>query len=544
MAEPIFKTIDYSNQIASNNKAASDSMVKGIQNISNTFLAGRQQSINQARQLMADYDAVINEVDDMHKETVSGEIAKTQQQLASNIYKKKGKNGVRLQLGDMNSEGFNYARDMRKLKNLAANSRMSRENLDSARDYAKTHKYFENSQQRTAFLAEVATFYSDPKTLNASPKQVQEDYKNLVLEHTDVASEAKDIILSDMTKNSESSFSIKDGDEYKTTVTSYGDLFKDGRIDDATIREHAQLYIDRTGIDQTNLEAIENKLRSSAMATIEDRSRTEEELRRSQQSINAADAAAKEKKEDSEKIEFTNDNIVEFSSQMASSDREVADKAVRRFNASSQVKKSIIFSNQSEYTQAMIETDRDALKRGEVTSREDGEALTSPLIFEEGTVGNNSVPLKMITKPIIGDDEEAEAKRIEKNNNNIIIQSLREKYKVEGNQIDFSKMNLEDRILYSRLGQAEDYDDEVSAWIENYKRVEKYYADRWPSDLSPDSEVMFTRFKDDKLPPTLHDRFDEGMNQTQIRNLNNNSTGAIEDQVNPTVKKGILDPPD
>ena len=102
MAEPIFKTIDYSNQIASNNKAASDSMVKGIQNISNTFLAGRQQSINQARQLMADYDAVINEVDDMHKENVSGQIAKTQQQLANNIYKKKGKNGVRLQLGDMN----------------------------------------------------------------------------------------------------------------------------------------------------------------------------------------------------------------------------------------------------------------------------------------------------------------------------------------------------------------------------------------------------------------------------------------------------------
>jgi len=544
MAEPIFKTIDYSNQIASNNKAASDSMVKGIQNISNTFLAGRQQSINQARQLMADYDAVINEVDDMHKETVSGEIAKTQQQLASNIYKKKGKNGVRLQLGDMNSEGFNYARDMRKLKNLAANSRMSRENLDSARDYAKTHKYFENSQQRTAFLAEVATFYSDPKTLNASPKQVQEDYKNLVLEHTDVASEAKDIILSDMTKNSESSFSIKDGDEYKTTVTSYGDLFKDGRIDDATIREHAQLYIDRTGIDQTNLEAIENKLRSSAMATIEDRSRTEEELRRSQQSINAADAAAKEKKKESEEIEYTNNNIVDMSTGLSSPDRAVADRTVEQLNASPLIKESIIFSNQSEYTQAMIETDRDALKREEVTSREDGEVLESPLIFKEGRVGNNSVPLKMITKPIIGDDEEAEAKRIEKNNNNIIIQSLREKYKVEGNQIDFSKMNLEDRILYSRLGQAEDYDDEVSAWIENYKRVEKYYADRWPSDLSPDSEVMFTRFKDDKLPPTLHDRFDEGMNQTQIRNLNNNSTGAIEDQVNPTVKKGILDPPD
>jgi hypothetical protein len=147
----------------------------------------------------------------------------------------------------------------------------------------------------------------------------------------------------------------------------------------------------------------------------------------------------------------------------------------------------------------------------------------------------------MITKPIIGDDEEAEAKRIEKNNNNIIIQSLREKYKVEGNQIDFSKMNLEDRILYSRLGQAEDYDDEVSAWIENYKRVEKYYADRWPSDLSPDSEVMFIRRTDSKIPTTVYDRFDTDMHQRQIRNLNNNSTGAIEDQVNPKVKKGELD---
>jgi len=544
MAEPIFKTIDYSNQIANNNKAASDSMVKGIQNISNTFLASRQNNINQARQLMSDFDAVINEVDDMHKENVSGQIAKTQQQLANNIYKKKGKNGVRLQLGDMNSKDFNYARDMRKLKNLATNSRMSRESLDSARDYAKNHKYFENSQQRTEYLAEVATFYSDPKTLNASPKQVQESDRDLRLQYTDVASEAKDIILDDMTKNRESSYSMKDGDEYKTTVTSYGDLFKDGDIDEAKITEHAQLYIDRTGIDQTNLESIKDKLRDSATSTVTDRNIRKEQLDKERLGIEAQKVAAKEKKEDLEKIEFTNDNIVEFSSQMASSDREVADKAVRRLNASSQVKKSIIFSNQSEYTQAMIETDRDALKRSEVTSREDGEVLTSPLIFEEGTVGNNRVPLKMITKPIIGDDEEAEAKRIEKNNNNIIIQSLREKYKVEDNQIDFSKMNLEDRILYSRLGQAEDYDDEVSTWIDNYKRVEEYYADRWPSDLSPDSEVMFTRFKDDKLPPTLHDRFDKGMNQTQIRNLNNNSTGAIEDQVNPTVKKGILDPPD
>ena len=103
-------------------------------------------------------------------------------------------------------------------------------------------------------------------------------------------------------------------------------------------------------------------------------------------------------------------------------------------------------------------------------------------------------------------------------------------------------MSLKDRVKYFKIDHRLAVDYDAKNWYENYKRVEKYYADRWPSDLSPDSEVMFTRFKDDKLPPTLHDRFDEGMNQTQIRNLNNNSTGAIEDQVNPTVKKGILDP--
>ena len=536
MAEPIFKTIDYSNQIANNNKAASDSMVKGIQNISNTFLAGRQQSIDQARQLMADYDAVINEVDDMHKETVSGEIAKTQQQLASNIYKKKGKNGVRLQLGDMNSEDFNYARDMRKLKNLAANSRMSRENLDSARDYAKTHKYFENSQQRTAFLAEVATFYSDPKTLNASPKQVQEDYKNLVLEHTDVASEAKDIILSDMTKNSESSFSIKDGDEYKTTVTSYGDLFKDGKIDDATIREHAQLYIDRTGIDQTNLEAIENKLRSSAMATIEDRSRTEEELRRSQQSINAADAAAKEKKEDSEKIEYTNNNIVDMSTRLSSPDRAVADRTAEQLNASPLIKESKIFSNQSEYTQAMIETDRNSFKEGKITSKKDGKELKSPLDYSSyAGEFDDSTPLS-VKLPTDGNPLTPEEIK-----NNSLIEELREKYKDvinDSNQIDFGEFAFEDKVKYFKIDHALAIDSDAKEWYENYKRVEEYYADRWPSGLSPDSEAMFIRFTDSNLTPKIYDRSDTDMQQRHIRNLNNSSTGSMEDQLNPTVKKG------
>ena len=537
MAEPIFKTIDYSNQIANNNKAASDSMVKGIQNISNTFLAGRQQSINQARQLMSDFDAVINEVDDMHKENVSGQIAKTQQQLANNIYKKKGKNGVRLQLGDMNSKDFNYARDMRKLKNLATNSRMSRKSLDSARDYAKNHKYFESSQQRTEYLAEVATFYSDPKTLNASPKQVQEADRDLRLQYTDVASEAKDIILDDMTKNRESSYSMKDGDEYKTTVTSYGDLFKDGDIDEAKITEHAQLYIDRTGIDQTNLESIKDKLRDSATSTVTDRNIRKEQFEKERLVLEAQKVAAKEKKKESEEIEYTNNNIVDMSTRLSSPDRAVADRAVEQLNASPLIKESIIFSNQSEYTQAMIKTDRDALKREEVTSREDGEALKSPLDDPEGYYNDTTLKPKLATaaNPLTQKDIK----------DNSIIEELRVKYKVgESATIDFNSMSLEDRVKYFKIDHVLAIDSDAKNWYENYKRVEKYYADRWPSDLSPDSEVMFIRRTDSKIPTTVYDISDTDMHQRQIRNLNNNSTGAIEDQVNPTVKKGILDPPD
>lgn len=279
MAEPIFKTIDFSKQIAEDQARTNAANLAGIQNLANTYVAGRQENINQARQLMSDFDAVINEVDDMHKENVSEEIAKTQQQLANNIYKKKGKNGVRLQLGDMNSEDFNYARDMRKLKNLATNSRMSRENLDRARDYAKNHKYFENSQQRTAYLAEVATFYSDSKTLNSSPKQVQEADRDLRLQYTDVASEAKDIILKEMPLNATSKYRIdENGNEIKTIIKSYGDLFDGEDISEDKLTEHAQLYIDRTGGQQTDLEGIKDRLRSSAMSTIEDRSRTKEDI--------------------------------------------------------------------------------------------------------------------------------------------------------------------------------------------------------------------------------------------------------------------------
>ena len=221
MAEPIFKTIDYSNQIANNNKAASDSMVKGIQNISNTYLAGRQNNINQARQLMSDFDAVINEVDDMHKEGVSEAIAETQKKLANNIYKKKGKNGVRLNLGDLNSKDFNYARDMRKLKNMATNSRLVRQQLTDVKNNIKTDQYILSNADRASAAADVSTYLSSSEALNQSPEELNDQVRAIYREHRDNVGEAVDIHISDLKNTSAISVGLDDGGNLITTQTAF-----------------------------------------------------------------------------------------------------------------------------------------------------------------------------------------------------------------------------------------------------------------------------------------------------------------------------------
>ena len=82
MAAPIFNTIDFSEQIADTTGRADRANLAAFQNLSNTFLTGRQQNINQARQLMSDFEAVINEVDDIQKESVSERIQEAQAKLA------------------------------------------------------------------------------------------------------------------------------------------------------------------------------------------------------------------------------------------------------------------------------------------------------------------------------------------------------------------------------------------------------------------------------------------------------------------------------
>ena len=367
MAEPIFKTIDYSNQIANNNKAASDSMVKGIQNISNTFLAGRQQNINQARQLMSDFDAVINEVDDMHKENVSEEIAKTQQELAKNIYGKKGKNGVRLQLGDMNSENFNYARDMRKLKNLAANSRNLKLNFTEAKDFVKNNRYM-TQQDRTNYLADISTYFSDPKTLSQTPEEVNEQKKTIALKHHDVASEISDMIIKDQVTNKSTSFSIVDGNEMQTTTSTRGELAiqdADGNFitNDSLIEEYVQKFISQRGYDQSYSDGLIDKVKADAITNIKNksiatattRSQSELDMKGKKSRIAYTESLTNKSKTDLENDEFARDKLTNMVSLISLG---TGKQQLDLLKATSKINDARYFNTKDDFIEYMINRDR------------------------------------------------------------------------------------------------------------------------------------------------------------------------------------------
>lgn len=221
MAEPIFKTIDFSKQIAENNRKTDATNLAGLQNFSNAFLTGRQENINQARQLMSDFSAVIDEVDDIHKEGVSEKIQATQAKLANNIYKKKGKNGVRLNLGDLNSSDFNYAREMRSLKNMATNSRLVKQQLTDVKNNIKTDQYILSNADRANAAADVSTYLSSSEALNQSPEELNDQIRAIYRKHRDNVGEAVDIHISDLKKTSAMSVGLDDGGNLITTQTAF-----------------------------------------------------------------------------------------------------------------------------------------------------------------------------------------------------------------------------------------------------------------------------------------------------------------------------------
>ena len=227
MAEPIFKTIDFSRQIAEDQARTNAANLAGIQNLANTYLAGRQYNINQARQLMSDFSAVIDEVDDIHKEGVSEAIAETQKKLANNIYKKKGKNGVRLNLGDLNSKDFNYARDMRKLKNMATNSRLVKQQLTDVKNNIKTDRYILSNADRANAAADVSTYLSSSEALNQSPEELNDQVRTIYRKYRDNVGEGVDLYVRDLVRTNSSALGLdEDGNQILTSTAYFESLSK------------------------------------------------------------------------------------------------------------------------------------------------------------------------------------------------------------------------------------------------------------------------------------------------------------------------------
>ena len=271
MAEPIFKTIDFSKQITENNRKTDATNLAGLQNFSNTFLSGRQDNINQARQLMSDFEAVINEVDDIHKEGVSEKIQATQAKLANNIYKKKGKNGVRLNLGDLNSNDFNYAREMRSLKNMATNSRLVKQQLTDVKNNIKTDKYILSNADRASAAADVSTYLSSSEALNQSPEELNDQVRAIYRKHRDNVGEGVDLFVRDQIRTNSSSLGLDaDGNQiltstaYFESLSKYNPETKQYEVDMDKIDAVAENYADQGNIIQSEKQEYKQRLAERA----------------------------------------------------------------------------------------------------------------------------------------------------------------------------------------------------------------------------------------------------------------------------------------
>ena len=271
MAEPIFKTIDFSKQIAENNRKTDATNLAGLQNFSNAFLTGRQENINQARQLMSDFSAVIDEVDDIHKEGVSEKIQATQAKLANNIYKKKGKNGVRLNLGDLNSSDFNYAREMRSLKNMATNSRLVKQQLTDVKNNIKTDKYVLSNADRANAAADVSTYLSSQEALNQSPEELNDQVRTIYRKYRDNVGEGVDLYVKDQIRTNNSSLGLdEDGNQiltstaYFESLSIYNPETRQYEVDMDKIDAVTENYADQGNIIQSEKEDFKERLSQRA----------------------------------------------------------------------------------------------------------------------------------------------------------------------------------------------------------------------------------------------------------------------------------------
>lgn len=287
---PKFKVINFTDQISKNAEESTD----GLKSFGDSLVERKNIQINQSRKLMSDLDAVISEVEDMHKESVGLKIGEVKDKLANNIYKKKGKNGVKLSLKDVNSDDFNYARQMRGLKNIATNSRLSKEMLLEFQQKLPNDKYFKSENDRTAAAAAFVDKLSNLDNLDQSQGQLRQMLNDEYRKYRDNGQEYIDKYIEDQPLDTSTSTS-KDaqGNLMQRTSTfieslilkdADGNIMRDketGQVlhDEDQIKKIAQNAlipktdfngnVIPTGLTQQDIPVIEEELRNKAIQSKE-----------------------------------------------------------------------------------------------------------------------------------------------------------------------------------------------------------------------------------------------------------------------------------
>ena len=274
-----------------------ESSLDTFKNIADGFADRQEIQMNQSRKLMSDLDAVISEVDDMHKEDVGDKIDSVKKNIAENIYQKKGRNGVRLNIKDLNSsdpDGFNYSREMRSLKNVAANSRLSKEMLLEFQKKLPNDQYFKSENDRIAAAASFVNTLSNTDNLDQSQAQLRQMLNDEYRRYRDNAQEYIDNYVADQPiDTSTTTFGDSQGNLSERTSTFIDSLIlKDDKGQPMRDSETGQLMADEeklkevanyalipgrdinnqeipTGITQSDIPIIIEQLRNKAIQSKE-----------------------------------------------------------------------------------------------------------------------------------------------------------------------------------------------------------------------------------------------------------------------------------
>ena len=381
---PKFKVINFTDQISKNAEESTD----GLKSFGDSLVERKNIQINQSRKLMSDLDAVISEVEDMHKESVGLKIDEVKDKLANNIYKKKGKNGVKLSLKDVNSDDFNYARQMRGLKNIATNSRLSKEMLLEFQQKLPNDKYFKSENDRTAAAAAFVDKLSNLDNLDQSQGQLRQMLNDEYRKYRDNGQEYIDKYIEDQPLDTSTSTS-KDaqGNLMQRTSTfieslilkdADGNIMRDketGQVlhDEDQIKKIAQNAlipktdfngnVIPTGLTQQDIPVIEEELRNKAIQSKEKVLSTKGQLY-SQYLANQNSKSLTKSRDES-----TNNpppSAAQKKEEMLSNNQLVADAIIRGNEASinsfkgliraePDVEDAIFFSSKGEYMEAKYE---------------------------------------------------------------------------------------------------------------------------------------------------------------------------------------------